>query len=333
MTESNKRAGAFDAASESVAAESAAGAGFDVLDVAVIGAGPAGLAAALYAARAGLDVALFERVSPGGQLATTERIDNYPGFPEGAEGFALASDMAAQATRFGARTVYEAIASVDFSCEPKRLVTSEGAEHRARIVIVATGARPRKLGLPNERELSGRGVSYCATCDGGFFRGKTAVVVGGGDTAATDALYLARICEKVYLVHRRDKLRATEVYHGALERTPNVEFVWNATPAQIESVDGLVSALLVKSTEDGSERRIDTDAVFVAVGMVPNAEFLAGALELDERGYVVAGEDCATNVPGVFAVGDVRTKSLRQVVTAVSDGAVAAEKAAALIDL
>ncbi len=303
--------------------------GRDMLDVAVVGAGPAGLTAGLYAARAGLNVSVFERISAGGQLAQTEIIENYPGFPEGTGGFELAFAMQQQAVNFGASMASEDIVSVDFSVSPKVLRTASGKEIEARTVIVATGARPRNLGIDREDELKGRGVSYCATCDGNFFRGKTAVIVGGGDTAAADAIYLSRICEKVYLVHRRDKLRATAVYHKRLEALPNVEFVWNSVPDQLVSGDnGTVCALRVKGVASGEVREIATDAVFVAIGTVPNTEFLGDALELDERGYIVSDETGHTSVAGVFAAGDVRTKTLRQVSTAISDGAQAAENAA-----
>ncbi len=299
----------------------------DVIDVAVIGAGPAGLTAGLYAARAGLNAVVFERISPGGQLAQTEHMENYPGFPEGANGFELAFSMKQQADRFGVQHVGEEVVEVDFAQEPKLLKTAFG-EYRAKTVIVATGARPRKLGLELEDQLQGRGVSYCATCDGNFFRDKEVVVVGGGNTAAGDAIYLARICKKVYLVHRRDKLRATAIYHKRLEDLPNLEFVWNAVPKKLVADEGKLAGVRVELLDKGEERDLAADGLFVAVGTEPNTEFLAGALELDQTGYVVADETCATAVPGVFAAGDVRTKFLHQVVTAVSDGAVCAERAA-----
>ena len=215
-----------------------------VLDMAVIGAGPAGLTAGLYAARAGLDVAVFERITPGGQLGQTEHMENYPGFPEGANGFDLAFAMKQQADRFGARTVSEEVTAVDFTQEPKVVSTAFG-EYRARSVVIATGARSRRLGLELEEELQGRGVSYCATCDGNFFSGQDVVVVGGGNTAAGDAIYLSRICRKVYLVHRRDKLRATAIYHKRLEDLPNVEFVWDAAPRALVAEDGRLAGVRV----------------------------------------------------------------------------------------
>lgn len=301
-------------------------------DVIIIGAGPAGLTAGLYAARAGLSVAVFERISPGGQLAQTAEVENYPGFPNGAEGWQLAFDMQQQALNFGVKIITEEVQSVDFSADAKAVVTPAAA-YAAKSVIVATGAHHRELGLAGEHELAGKGVSYCAMCDGNFFRGKDVVVVGGGNTAVGDAMYLSRICNKVYLVHRRDKLRATAVYNDRLAALGNVEFVWNSVPEQILSEDGKVSGLRVKNNQTDEVRDIACAAVFVAVGNAPSTAFLNGALELDAAGYIVADESGKTSVPGVFAAGDVRTKALRQVVTAVADGALAAENAAEFIAL
>lgn len=302
----------------------------EIVDVAIIGAGPAGLTAGLYAARGGLSATVIERITPGGQLAQTDRVENYPGFPEGAEGWKLAYDMQQQALSFGVNIETDDIASVDFTSDPKTVTAASGTVYRARTVIVASGAHPRKLGVPGEGEFAGRGVSYCATCDGNFFRGKTVVVVGGGNTAAGDALYLSRICEKVYLVHRRDSLRATKIYHDRLAEAENVEFVWNSNAVRISGEDS-VASIVVADKNAGDEREIPCSAVFVAVGNEPNSSFLYGALDLDEGGYVKADEGGRTDVPGVFAAGDVRAKSLRQVVTAVSDGAQAAENAAAYL--
>ena len=301
-------------------------------DVIIIGAGPAGLTAGLYAARAGLSVAVFERISPGGQLAQTAEVENYPGFPNGAEGWQLAFDMQQQALNFGVKIITEEVTAVDFSAEAKT-VTTPGGTYAAKAVIVATGAHHRELGLAGEHELAGKGISYCATCDGNFFRGKDVIVVGGGNTAVGDAMYLSRICNKVYLVHRRDKLRATAVYNDRLAALENVEFVWNSVPEEILSADGKVSGLRVRNNQTGDSRNIAASAVFVAVGNAPSTDFLRGALELDGAGYVVADESGKTSVPGVFVAGDVRTKALRQVVTAVADGALAAENAAEFIAL
>lgn len=301
--------------------------GEGVLDVAIIGAGPAGMTAAMYAARAGLEVAMFERIAPGGQLAQTEHLENYPGYAQSSSGFELAMAMHEQATIFGSKLIGEEVTAVDFTKEPKCIETAFGS-YRARSVIVATGARPTRLGLPLEAELQGRGVSYCATCDGNFFRGEDVVVVGGGNTAAADALYLSRICRKVYVVHRRDKLRATAIYHKRLADISNIEFVWNSEVVRFVAENGDLRAVRVRNNETGEERDIACRGCFIAIGTTPNTDFLANALQLDQAGYVQAEENGSTAIPGVFVAGDVRAKNLRQVVTAVADGANCAEGAA-----
>lgn len=304
------------------------------LDVAVVGSGPAGMTAALYAARAGLTVAVFERMGPGGQMTQTERLDNYPGFAEGVDAFELSFAMASQAERFGAERVSDEVVDFNVNDVKKLLTCASGAQYSARALIVATGAEPRELGVSGEAELRGRGVSYCATCDGGFFRGKIAVVVGGGNTAVGDALYLSRICEKVYVVHRRDAFRADALYLNALSELPNVELVLNSTVEAIRpTTDGEapmphVESILVRDRNTGDERVVNTDAVFIAVGTTPRSNVLkAAGVSLNEAGYAIAGESGATNVPGVFVAGDVREKPLRQVITAASDGANAATAA------
>lgn len=310
------------------------------LDVAVVGSGPAGMTAALYAARAGLSVAVFERMGPGGQMTQTERLDNYPGFAEGVDAFELSFAMASQAERFGAERVSDEVVDLNVDAVKKLLTCASGAQYSARAVIVATGAEPRELGVSGEAELRGRGVSYCATCDGGFFRGKVAVVVGGGNTAVGDALYLSRICEKVYVVHRRDSFRADALYLNALSELPNVELVLNSTVEAIRSTtDGgvpmpHVESILVRDRNTGDERIVNTDAVFIAVGTTPRSNVLkAAGVALNETGYAIAGESGATNVPGVFVAGDVREKPLRQVITAASDGANAATAAFEYLNL
>lgn len=310
------------------------------LDVAVVGSGPAGMTAALYAARAGLSVAVFERMGPGGQMTQTERLDNYPGFAEGVDAFELSFAMASQAERFGAERVSDEVADLNVDAVKKLLTCASGAQYSARAVIVATGAEPRELGVSGEVELRGRGVSYCATCDGGFFRGKVAVVVGGGNTAVGDALYLSRICEKVYVVHRRDSFRADALYLNALSELPNVELVLNSTVEAIRSTtDGgvpmpHVESILVRDRNTGDERIVNTDAVFIAVGTTPRSNVLKVAgVALNEAGYAIAGESGATNVSGVFVAGDVREKPLRQVITAASDGANAATAAFEYLNL
>ena len=293
-----------------------------IYDTLIIGGGPAGYTAALYATRAGLDTALLERMSPGGQMALTDIIDNYPGFPEGVDGIMLGMNMQMQAERFGAKTLYEDVVAVDFTDPAVKVVQTASNAYHARTVIVATGANPRELGLPNERALTGKGVHYCAHCDGRFYKGKTVAVVGGGNSAVADALYLSRVTDKVYVIHRRDSLRATKIYHDPLMKAENVEFVWDSAVSEILS-DGRVTGVNVKNLKDGSEREINFSGLFVSIGRKPATDFLAGILELDEYGYIVADESTRTSVPGVFAVGDVRTKALRQVVTAVADGATA----------
>ena len=296
-----------------------------IYDLIIIGGGPAGYSAALYGARAGLGTLVLEKLSAGGQMALTHQIDNYPGFPQGVEGFDLGQTMQEQAERFGAVTEYAEVYRADLEGNPKRVETSEG-EFLGRAVIVATGAGPRELGVPGEQALMGRGVHYCAACDGMFYKGKTVVVVGGGNTAAADAMVLSRVAEKIILVHRRDTLRATKIYHEPLKGKENVEFAWNSQVAEILH-DGKVTGVVLKDVHSGEVRQLACDGVFVSVGRKPVTEFLDGQLELDKGGYILAGESTVTNIPGVFAVGDVRTKFLRQVVTAVADGAVAVHMA------
>ena len=296
-----------------------------VYDMIVVGGGPAGYTAALYAARAGLTTLVLEKLSAGGQMALTEQIDNYPGFEEGIDGFTLAEQMQRQAEAFGARTEYAEVTKLDLNASPKVLDTSEGT-FLAKTVAFATGANPRELGIQEEAALVGRGVAYCAACDGMRYKGKTVVVVGGGNSAAADALILSRIAKKVILVHRRDTLRATKVYHEPLMKTQNLEFRWNSTVSALLHGEELTGVRL-KDTVTGAETEVPCDAVFVSIGRKPATELVEGQLELDRSGYIVADETTRTNIPGVFAVGDVRTKPLRQVVTAVADGAVAVHMA------
>ena len=296
-----------------------------VYDMAIIGGGPGGYTAALYAARAGMSVVVLEKLSAGGQMAQTQQIDNYPGFPDGVDGFELAELMQNQAHRFGAETEYAEVYSLDLQAQPRLIKTSEGQFH-ARTVVIATGAGPRELGLPMEKALVGRGVAYCAACDGMFYRNKTVVVVGGGNSAAADALLLSRIAKKVILVHRRDTLRATKVYHAPLMNAENVEFLWNSAVTQLDA-DGRLQAVVVKNLVSGEESRVECDGIFISVGRNPASGLVKDQLELDAAGYILAGESTETSIPGIYAVGDVRTKQLRQIVTAVSDGAMAATMA------
>lgn len=296
-----------------------------VYDVAVLGGGPAGYTAALYAARAGLRAAVVERLSAGGQMALTGDIDNYPGFPDGVDGLTLGMAMQQGAKRFGAETVYAEVTAVELTGAVKVLHSTAGTLY-AKTVIVATGADPRRLGLPSEKELTGEGVHYCAHCDGGFYRGRTVTVIGGGNSAASDALYLSRLAKRVIVVHRRDTLRATKLYHEPLMKAENVTFLWNSTVEALLTDGGRFDGLSVKTGENEAVR-VDCDAVFVSIGREPSTAFLGGALPTDEQGYLIADETTRTPVDGVFAAGDVRQKRLRQVVTAVADGAVAAQGA------
>ena len=296
-----------------------------VYDMVIVGGGPGGYTAALYAARAGLDTVVLEKLSAGGQMALTHQIDNYPGFEEGIDGFTLAEKMQAQAERFGAKTEYTEVSKMDLAAQPKVIETSEGT-FCGKTVVLAVGANPRELGVAKEKELVGRGVAYCAACDGMFYRGKTVVVVGGGNSAAADALLLSRIAKKVIVVHRRDSLRATKIYHEPLMNAENVEFRWNSVVAELLSEEKL-TGIRLKDVNTEEETVVSCDGVFVSVGRKPATELIGGQVELNEAGYVIAGETTQTNIPGVYAVGDVRTKLLRQVVTAVADGAMAVHMA------
>ena len=296
-----------------------------VYDMIIVGGGPGGYTAALYAARAGLDTVVLEKLSAGGQMALTHQIDNYPGFEDGIDGFYLAEKMQKQAERFGAKSEYAEVIRMDLKASPKVIETSEGI-FCGKTAVLATGANPRELGIDHETELVGRGIAYCAACDGMFYRGKTVVVVGGGNSAAADALLLSRIAKKVIIVHRRDNLRATKIYHEPLMNAENVEFRWNSTVSELLYGDRLTGVRL-KDVHTGEETELVADGVFVSVGRKPATELLADQIELDKGGYIAAGETTETNIPGVYAVGDVRTKLLRQVVTAVADGAMAVHMA------
>ena len=294
-----------------------------IFDTIIIGGGPAGYTAALYAARAGLNTAIIEKMSIGGQMTLTGDIENYPGFDEGIDGITLGMKMQSGAERFGAKTIYDEVTAVDFSGQIKK-VEAFGGQYFAKTVIIAVGANPKELGLENEGSFIGRGVHYCAHCDGRFYKDKTVAVVGGGNSAAADALYLSRLAGKVYLIHRRDSLRATKIYHEPLFKTENIEFLWNTTVARLYGEKKLSS---IKISTEGGLNDLELDGLFVSIGRRPATEFLKGVLPLDDNGYIIAGEDTKTPISGVFVAGDVRTKSLRQVVTAVADGAVAASAA------
>ena len=297
----------------------------NIYDMVIIGGGPGGYTAGLYAARAGLRAVILEKLSAGGQMALTHQVDNYPGFPEGIDGFQLAENMQQQAERFGAVTEYAQVYKVDLQAEPKVIETSEGTFY-GKTVVIATGAGPKKLGIPMEQELVGRGVNYCAACDGMFYKGKTVVIVGGGNSAAADALLLSRVAEKVILVHRRDTLRATKVYHHPLMAASHVEFRWNSAIKTLQH-QGKLTGVTLQDLLTGEESTIPCHGVFISVGRKPATELFAGQLALDASGYIQSGETTETSIPGVYAVGDVRTKQLRQIVTAVADGAIAVHMA------
>ena len=294
-------------------------------DMLIIGGGPAGYTAALYASRAGLDTCVLERMAPGGQMALTGDIDNYPGFDEGIDGFTLGMKMQAGAHRFGAVTDYAEVLSLDLTSPWKRVETTLGT-YLGKTLVIAAGANPRALGIDGEEALLGRGVHYCAHCDGRFYKGKTVVVVGGGNSAAADALHLSRLAQKVYVVHRRDTLRAEKIYHEPLMQAENVEFLWNSTVEGF-AVGERLSGVTIRNTVSGEKTELPCDGVFVSIGRQPATAFLGGCVSLDGHGYILADETTKTNVPGVYAVGDIRTKRLRQVITAAADGAAAVHEA------
>ena len=292
-------------------------------DIIIIGAGPAGLTAAIYARRASKSVLVLEALSYGGQIINTPDIENYPAVPH-VSGFDFATKVYQQAEALGAEFVFEKAVGIRDNGSTKTVVTAEN-EYEGKAVIVATGSENRKLGLPNEEELVGRGVSYCATCDGAFYRGKTVAVVGGGNTALEDALYLADIAQTVYLIHRRDAFRGDEATVTSLKQRDNVKFIYNSTVTKLNAEKRLTS--IEVTDKNGEVSTIELNGLFVAVGRIPENQNFAALIKLDEAGYVAAGEDCITNVAGIFAAGDNRTKSVRQLVTAAADGAVAATEA------
>ena len=294
-------------------------------DIAIIGGGPAGYTSAIYAGRAGFTSVVIEKAGPGGQMAVTSQVENYPGF-ESVDGFELAYKMKAQAEGFGALSVTDEVVDTVLEGETKTVITTSESIS-ARAVIIASGASPRHLEIPGENEYTGRGVSYCATCDGMFFRGKTVLVIGGGDTAIEDALYLSNVCEKVYLVHRRDAFRAAASNVEKAKNRGNIEFVLSCVPTEIVGDGMRVTGIKLDSTSGESARELECDGVFVAVGRVPDTGIFKDKIELDKNGYIIAGEDCKTSIPGVYAAGDVRTKALRQIVTACADGAMAVHSA------
>ena len=301
-----------------------------MIDIAIVGAGPAGLSAAIYASRAGFSAVAFEELVAGGQLTSIDRLENYPGFAEGIGGFDIALSLRAQAERFGAQIVSEKVNGLRVSAEEGEpfVIETNAGSHEARSVVIATGAKPRPLPIEGSERLVGRGISYCATCDGNFFRGKRVAVVGGGDTACADAVYLSRIASEVHLIHRRTALRAAPWYAARLESLEGLERHLGYTVEALHESDGRLTGLDMVDVESGEVTSLPIDGLFVAVGTVPETSWLDGAVELDEAGYVVSHDEVLTSRAGVFVAGDVRTSPLRQVVTAASDGALAAEAAA-----
>ncbi len=292
-----------------------------IYDMLIVGGGPGGYTAALYGARAGMDVLVLEKMAAGGQMVETPQIDNYPGFVDGIDGYTLGQQMRETAERFGAKTKFTEVKKLSLEGSVKTAETTDGV-FSGKTVVIATGAGPKHLNVPGEMELLGRGVHYCASCDGMFYRGKTVVVVGGGNTAAADALLLSRLASKVIVVHRRDALRASRVYHKPLMEAANVEFYWNHQVQEIRQ-----GQIVVKDVQTGQVTELACDGVFVGIGRQPATELVSGMLDLDEQGYIRADETGQTNLPGVYAVGDVRAKALRQIVTAVADGASAVHHA------
>ena len=300
----------------------------NMTDVAIIGAGTAGLTAAIYARRAGASVTIFEGEAPGGQIINTPEIDNFPGMP-GVSGYEYANKLYEQAQNFGAEFVFDKVKKVEGSFEEGfRIITEYGTECDAKTMIIASGVKRREMGLAGEQEFTGRGISYCATCDGAFFKGKTAAVFGGGNTAVEDAIHLAGICKKVYLIHRRNQFRADAALVDELLAHDNVETKLCFTVSGIRGEDKLTGVEL--TSIDGSREELTTDALFVAIGLIPENDVFKDIVDLDDAGYVAADETCETSTPGVFAAGDCRTKDVRQLVTAAADGAVAAVAASRL---
>lgn len=302
-----------------------------VYDMIIIGGGPAGYTAALYAARAGLDVTVIEKMSVGGQMTLTGEIENYPGFEEGVDGFTLGEKMKVGTERYGAVTEYGEVIKLELTPKIKKIFTTDN-EYFSKTVVIATGAEPRELGIEQERELTGRGVHYCAHCDGRFYKDKTVAVVGGGNSAVSDALYLSRFAKKVYLIHRRDSLRATKIYHEPLKEAENIEILFNSTLSKL-TAEKRLQKITVTNTLNNESQEIECDGVFISIGRRPSTELVSNELKLDSNGYIIADESTKTSVEGVYVAGDVRTKTLRQIVTAVSDGAVAAHHAEEYISL
>ncbi len=294
----------------------------------IIGSGPAGYTAAIYAARADLKPVVYTGLQPGGQLTITTEVENFPGYPDGRTGPEMMDDFRRQAEKFGTDIRFGIIDRVDFSQRPFKAVTDDGKELEADTIILSTGASARWLGLESEKKYNGYGVSACATCDGFFYRGKVVAVIGGGDTAAEEASYLSKLCQKVYLVHRRDELRASKAMQTRVLKTPNIEPVWNHTVKEVLGDGKVVNGILLENTKDGSQKQLEVDGVFIAIGHTPNSDIFKGQIEMDENGYIktVPGST-RTNIEGVFAAGDLQDHVFRQAVTAAGTGCMAAIEA------
>ena len=303
----------------------------DTWDVLILGSGPAGGTAAIYAARAGLRTALVSGPMPGGQLAATSRVENFPGFPEGVEGPDFGRRVEEQARKFGAEFLLDIIAGVDLS-SPPFLLKGQSDEYRCRALVVSTGSSPRRLGLPAEREFANRGVSTCATCDGRFYEGKVVAVVGGGDSAAEEASYLARLASRVHVIHRRDELRAGPIMAARVLDHPRITVEWNSVVTDLKGDDSGLREVVLRDTKTGAERTLRADGLFLAIGHVPNSDLFKGRLDLDDQGYIVADKLTRTSAVGVFAAGDVADPHFRQAITAAGTGCAAAMQAERYLD-
>jgi thioredoxin reductase (NADPH) len=292
-----------------------------IYDVIIIGGGPGGYSAALYATRSGLDTLVIEKMYAGGQMTETMQIDNYPGFDQGIDGFSLGNKMKTGAEKFGAKTVYETVNCVVLDKEIKVVETNK-QKYASRTVVIATGAKHKHLGIESESKYIGKGVGYCAACDGMFYKNKVVAVVGGGNSAVADTLLLSKVAKKVYLIHRRDSLRATKIYNDALTSASNIEIIWNSKVIDIKG-ETFVNKLTLENVNNSNVSELDVDGVFISIGREPSTELFKGQVELDNHGYIKADESTRTNIDGIYAVGDVRTKALRQIVTAAADGATA----------
>ena len=301
-----------------------------MIDILIIGAGPAGMSAGIYGARAGYETVILEGMFAGGEISKTSMLENYLGFQNGVEGIEFSMASREQTIQSGAKMITDLVEKVELTGSTKKVTGKSGEVYEAKTVILAMGAEPRSLGIENEKKFEGRGVSYCATCDGALYKGKQVAVIGGGDTALEDAHYLSKFAQKVTIVHRRNEFRGQKVLEQRCRTKENIEFCLNKVPQKIEG-DQVVSSLVVQDVATKETQKLEVQGIFLAVGYVPNTKWLEGAVACNDYGYIIAGEDTKTNIPGVFVAGDVRTKKLRQVATAVADGAVAASEAAEYI--